>query len=224
MSKENLKTASCQTDVMRGASIDFQGLKDKAKELLEPFEQRYYATLSDVHWVRQNNRDIEGDYCKNCIEKAVKNARKFLKEERQKVLAKFKEIEETGKFNGEQIKGKYTDAEIKKAKRYELKELGVSKFSSTYNYGGGYEADDFLTCEICEKELNISILPREDNIQYIIDDMEDGKINDQIGYRAYCLLYNSWDEEDERHKKEFELSIKLAKRVIEILDVVTVDS
>jgi hypothetical protein len=204
--------------------MGFQELKDKAKELLEAFEQRYFATLSDVHWVRQDDHDIEGDYCENCIEKAVKNARKSLKEERQKVLAKFKEIEETGKFNGEEIKGKYTDAEIKKAKRYGLKELGVSKFSSTYNYGGGYESDNFLTCEICYKELNISILPSDQNIQYILEDMEDGKIDDQTGYRAYCLLYNSWDEEDEKYKEEVELSVKLAKRVIEILDVVAVGS
>lgn len=204
--------------------MEFQELKDKAIELLEPFEQRYYPTLSDVHWVRQDNHDVEGDYCENCIEKAVKNARKSLKEERQKVLDKFRDIEETGKFNGEQIKGKYTDAEIKKAKRYELKELGISKFDSTYNYGGGYEADNFLTCEICDKELNISILPSDQNIQYVLEDMEDGKIDDQIGYRAYCLLYNSWDEEDERYKEEFELSVKLAKRVIEILDVDAVGS
>ena len=202
--------------------MEFQELKDKAKELLEPFEQRYYATLSDVHWVTQDDHDIEGDFCEKCIDKAVKNARKSLKEERQKVLAKFKEIEETGKYNGKKIKGKYTDAEIKKAKRYELKELGISKFSSTYNYGGGYEAENFLTCEICNKELNISILPSAQNLQYILEDMEDGKIDDQTGYRAYCLLYNSWDEEDERHKDEFELSVKLAKRVIEILDVVAV--
>jgi hypothetical protein len=199
-------------------------LKDKAIELLEPFEQRYYSTLSDVHWVRQDNNDVEGDFCENCIGKAVKNARKSLKEDRLKVIAKFKEIEETGKFNGEKIKGKYTDAEIKKAKRFELKKLGVSKFDSTYNYGGGYESDNFLTCEICEKELNISILPSEQNIQYVLDDLEDGNINDQTGYRAYCLLYNSWDEKDERHKEEFELTVKLAKRVIEILDVVTVGS
>ena len=204
--------------------MEFQELKDKAKELLEPFEQRYYATLSDVHWVTQDDHDIEGDFCEKCIDKAVKNARKSLKEERQKVLAKFKEIEETGKYNGKKIKGKYTDVEIKKAKRYELKELGISKFSSTYNYGGGYEADDFRTCEICDKELNISILPNDQNIQYILEDMEDGKIDDQTGYRAYCLLYNSWDKEDERHKDEFELSVKLAKRVIEILDGVAVGS
>ena len=204
--------------------MEFQQLKDKAKELLEPFEQRYYSTLSNVHWVTQDDHDVEGDYCEKCIEKAVKNARKSLKEERKKVLSKFKEIKETGKFDGEQIKGKYTDAEIKKAKRYELDKLGVSKFSYTYNYGGGYESDSFLTCEICDKELNVSILPNTQNIEYVLEDMEDGKLDDQTGYRAYWLLYNSWDEDDERYEDEFELSVKLAKRVIEILDVVAVGS
>lgn len=188
--------------------MEFQELKDKAIELLEQFEQRYYPTISEVHWVTQDNHDIAGDYCENCIGKAVKKARKSLKDDRKKVLARSKEFEETGKYT------------LKKAKRYELKQLGISKFSSTYNYGGGYEKDYFLTCENCDKELNISILPSEQNIQYILEDLEGGKIDDQAGYRAHWLLYNSWNEDDERHVEEFELSIKLAQRVIEILNVV----
>lgn len=198
--------------------MDFKQLKNKAKELLEPFEQRHYSTLSDVHWVEKDRCSIEGDFCENCIGNAVKNASKFHKEQRQKILSKFKEIEETGKWNGKNIKRKYSDAEIKNAKRFELKQLGVSKFSSTYNYGGGYESDDFKTCELCDKELNISILPSSQNIQYVLDDLKDGKIDDTTGYRAYCLLYNSWNEEDEKHKTEFKLTIKLAKRVIKILN------
>lgn len=202
--------------------MEFQELKNKAKKLLEPFEERYYKTLSQVYWVRQDNHDVEGDYCEKCINKAVKMARKSLNEDRAKVLSKFKEIGETGKFNGVQIKGIYTDAEIKKAKKHELKELGVSKFSSTCNYGGGYESHDFRCCEICDKELNISILPNCQNIEYAIEDLEDGNINDQSGYRAYCLLYNSWNKEDEKYTEEFQLTVKLAKRVIEILDVIAV--
>jgi len=199
--------------------MEFQELIDKAKELLESFEQRHSETTSNVHWVTQDDRDIEGDYCENCIGQAVKNARKELKEEKQKVLAKFKEIENTGKFNGKKIKGKYTVADIKRAKKYELENLGPSKFDSTYNYGGGYESDSFLTCEICDKELDISILPNEQELEYSLEDLESGVIDDQTGYRAYSLLYNAWNEEDERHKEETVLTVKLATRVIEILDV-----
>ena len=203
--------------------MDFEKLKDKAKELLEPFEERHYNTLSDVYWVRQDNHDLESDFCKNCIDKAVKNARKEFNTNKQKVNSKFKEIEETGYYQGIQIKGKYTDEDIVKAKKYELKELGVSKFDSTYNYGGGYESESFLTCEMCGKELNISILPNEENIQDCIDDLADDKIDDQIGYRAYCLIYNCWGNEDEKRKEEFQLIIKLAERIIEILDSPCID-
>jgi len=194
---------------------NFEKLKEKALELLEPFERRYYPTLSDVHWVRQDDHDTDGDYCEKCIDKAVKNARKELREARKKVLDKFKEIEETGKFNGQIIKGKYTDAEIKKAKRYELEQLGISKFGSAYNHGGGYEHDSFLTCDICGQELNISILPNEDNIQYVIDDLDTG-IDNQTSYHAYCLIYNEWGD-SENYSAERNLTLELAKRVIELL-------
>ncbi len=204
--------------------MENQEIIDKAIELLGPFEGRYYATLSDVHWVEQDECSIDGDYCENCIEKAVKNARKSLKEEKQKVLAKFKEIEDTGKFNGQKIKGKHTDSEIKKAKSYELKKLGVSKFSYTYNYGGDYECDSFLYCDICGKELNISILPNEQEIVCVLEYFEHGVINDQNGYRAYWLLYNAGDEEDGRYKDEAKLTIQLAKRILEILNVVNATS
>ena len=57
------------------------------------------------------------------------------------------------------------------------------------------------------------------NIEYAIQDFESGVVNDQIGYEAYWLICNRRDEDDEDYKEEIELITKLAKRVIEILDV-----
>jgi hypothetical protein len=196
---------------------EMQELKEKALKLLEPFDQKYSATLSNVHWVEQDGHSIDGDFCEKCIGKAVKNARKLHKEERQKVLSKFNEIKETGKYNGKKV----TNSEVKKAKQYELKQLGLPKFRSTYNYGGGYENDCFLNCEICDKGLNISILINEQELSNVLEDLEDGKIDDQTGYRAYCLIYNSSDEEEENYYEIQELTIKLARIVIEILSVVS---
>lgn len=190
-------------------------LRRKALDLLEPFERRYYPTLSDVHWIEQDGCSTEGDFCEGCIKKALANARKRHKERRAEVKKKFKEIEETGAFQGQKIKGVYSANAIKKAKRYELKQIGVAKFSSTYNYGGGYEQDDFLLCELCGDELNVSILPNCQNIQDAIDDLKDGKITDQIGYHAHCLIYDEWN--DEKHKREIVLGKQLSRRVIEIL-------
>ncbi|MFA6570747.1 MAG: hypothetical protein WCT77_05860 [Bacteroidota bacterium] len=88
-------------------------------------------------------------------------------------------------------------------------------FSSTHNVCGGYESDNFLTCDICGKGLNIAILPSEQNIQYVLDDLDSGEINDQIGYEAYCLLDGCWEDND--HKEEILLTNKLAEKIIEIL-------
>lgn len=199
--------------------MNLQELKTKAQELLEPFERRYYATLSDVYWVRQDNHDIDGDFCDKYISKAVKAERKSLKDNRKLVLDKFRIIKETGKYNGKKIKVKYTEADLNKAKNYELKKLGKSKFDYTYNYGDGYESSSFNTCNICEKELNICILPDTENITDVLQDLKDGVINDQTGYRAYCLIYNTWNENDKKHEREVKLSIKLAQRIINILEV-----
>ena len=196
---------------------EYEKLKDQALGLLTPFENRFYPTLSDVHWVTNDGHDLEGDFCENCIDQAVKNAEIEYKESKQKIIDKFTEIETKGTFNGKIIEEKFTEKQLKKAKKHELKELGKNDFSSTFNYGGGYEAEQFLTCNICEKDLDISILPSKDEIEYLNESLQDGSIDDQTAYRAYCLIYNGWNENDEKHSETIEPIKNLCKRIIEIL-------
>lgn len=151
---------------------EYQELKQKAKRLLETRHDRYYQTLSEVHWILKGGNSIEGDYCEDCIDEAVG-------------------IAEKENSNG-------------------------GDFSRASAYGG-YESDSFDTCDNCGKELNIQILPNEQWLNYILEDLNDGQIDDQLGYRAYCLLYNSWDEHNGEYELETELAKKLANRVIEIL-------
>jgi len=125
-------------------------LKTKALELLEPFEGRHAETLSDVYWITQDESDIQGDYCESCIEKAVKVARKERREAKKKILEKYADPERIGQFGH---KG------CKQAQKRELEDLGGANFDYTYCYGGGYEDDSFGCCELCNRGLNVSILP-----------------------------------------------------------------
>lgn len=97
-----------------------------------------------------------------------------------------------------------------------LRDEEFSVFDYSCNYGGGYEDDSFATCEICGKSLMVSILPNEQVLEYVLEDLEDGKITDRIGWKAYSLLYNACGDESDISRCD-ELTLKLAKRVVEIL-------
>jgi hypothetical protein len=189
--------------------MDFKQQKEKAEELLNQFEERHAETLSDVYWITQDESDIQGDYCEDCIGKAVKSARKERKEAKKKILEKYAQPERIGQFGLE---------ECKKAQKRELQDLGSDNFDFTYCYGGGYEAEHFLDCEICHKPLLVSILPNEQLIEELLEYIERYGIDDQKGYEAYWIIYNCWEEVDERHKEVVELTKKLVQKVIEILE------
>ena len=184
--------------------MNFDQQKDIAMELLTPYEQRHSEKLSEIHWVTQDEHDVEGDFCEDCIEEAVKNAKKERKEQRKKIIEKYANPERIGQFGHEACE---------KAKKRDLKELGSPNFDYTYTCGG-YEAEHFISCDLCHRALDVSILPNEQNIQYSIEDFEDGRITDQTGYEAYWLIYSCWSEDDDRHKKEVELTKKLVEIVI----------
>lgn len=159
----------------------------KALDLTEGHEARYYGQLDDVNWVEKDGCSMDYDYCDDCIEKGVRNERReYLLEQR-------------------------------KLPFYERDKV-FSKFESTYNYGGRYEDDSFAICEICGKHLNISILPNRQELGMLIDDLEGVEIDDCLGWKINSILYNRWGKDDKRHEELYELSVKLAKRTIEILD------
>lgn len=130
------------------------------------------------------------------------------------------------------LDGSYCDDCIDKALYYERRDYLLeqrklpieqrdsifSEFTKTYNYGGGYESDWFNTCDICGRSLDISILPDEQELECLIDDLKGGEIDDYLGWMINNILYNAWDKDDKHHKVCYELSVKLAQRTIEILE------
>lgn len=145
---------------------------EKALQILKPIN---YKSFDTGYFVLLNGRDMgNSDYCENCIDEAVKEARKFHKEQRQKVLDKFKEISETGFFKvGRKkvnIKAKYTGKEIAKAKRYELKEF-PAKALFTYeghdpDFGGGLKEP--CGCENCGEYFICNFEPNKEEAEHLL--------------------------------------------------------
>lgn len=100
----------------------------------------------------------------------------------------------------------------------EQRDSTFPEFTKTYNYGGGYEMGWFCECDICGKNLDISILPDEEELECLIEDLEDGKIDDCLGWKINRILYNAWDKDDKLHEGCYELSVKLAQKTVEILE------
>ena len=158
-----------------------EDLIDKARDLLFAYYCNYESELDDVHWVEQDSCSIDGDYCRDCIKQAVRDARKrYLLEQRALPVG--------------------------------MRDEEFSDFDWTYNYGGGCESDSFRYCDTCCKSLDISILPNEQELEYAIEDVGYG-ITNHTGWQIYSLLYNFWGD-CPRYKREYELTIKLAKKVI----------
>ena len=174
--KQNNKTMNMKDEIIQ-----------RAIDLTEDYEARYYNEIDDVNWVEKDGESLDGSYCDDCIDKALyKERRDYLLEQRKLPI--------------------------------EQRDSPFSKFGKTYNYGGGYESDWFNTCDICGKNLDISILPDEQELEGLIDDLEYGELDDCLGWKINSILYNAWDKDDKDHKGCYELSVKLAQRTVEILE------
>ena len=171
---------------------------EKATEILHPIKYEPHHT---GYIVLMNGRDMGNeDYCEKCISDAVKTARKFHKEQRQKVLDKFKEITETGFYNGVNIKQKYSEKEISKAKRYELKEY-PAKASFTYeghdpDFGGGEKSAK--TCEGCGDYFHTNFEPDIKEANYLLEEFGDGSdLSETLKWKLDIAFYNyDYLEED----------------------------
>lgn len=171
---------------------------EKATEILQPIKYEPHHT---AYFVLMNDRDMGNeDYCENCIDDAVKSARKFHKEQRQSLLNKFKEIAETGFFNGVNIKEKYSEKEISKAKRYELKKY-PAKAIFTYeghdpDFGGG--ATSAKTCEGCGDYFHTNFEPDIEEANYLLEEFGDGSdLSENLKWKLDIAFYNyDYLEED----------------------------
>lgn len=184
---------------------------EKASELLAPiaFEPHHTA-----YFVTKNGDDMgNDDYCINCIGKAVKTARKYHKEDRQNILDKFKEIEETGFFKGQNIKKQYSDAEIKRAKRTELKDF-PSKAKFSYeghdpDFSGGEHEP--LTCSDCGEYFYTNFSPDLDEANYLSEEYGDGSaVAESTKWKLDIVFYN-FDYLDEKVQ---EILLSIAEKII----------
>ena len=184
---------------------------EKATELLQPitFEPHHTA-----YFVTQNESDMgNDDCCINCIDNTVKEARKYHKEKRQSILDKFKEIEETGFFNGQNIKEKYSDAEIKKAKKYELKDY-PAKVKFGYeghdpDFGGGEKSA--RTCSDCGEYFYTNFEPDLEECYYLLEEYGDGSdISDSLKWKLDIAFYN-WEYLDDDAKS---VLLSIAEKIV----------
>lgn len=184
---------------------------EKAKELIQPIKFEPHDT---AYFVTQNDRDMGNeDYCENCIDNAVKEARKYYKENRQSILSKFKEIEETGFFKGQNIKEKYSVAEIKKAKRYELKDYpSKSKFgyeNHDPDFSGGEKSA--RTCEGCGEYFYTDFEPDLEECNYLLEEYGDGSnVSESLKWKLEIAFYN-WEYLDDDAKS---VLLSIAEKIV----------
>jgi len=187
---------------------------ERALKFLKPIE---YKPFDIGYFVLKNGSDMGGaDYCEYCIDEAVKEARKFHKEQREKVLDKFRQIAETGYFKiGRkkiQVKNKYTKTEINKAKRYELKEY-PAKASFTYeghdpDFGGGLTEP--CVCAGCGEAFNCDFTPNEEYAKYLLEIVTEKDFDDRNKWEINIALSNY----DYTNNKVKSLLAKIADKLL----------
>lgn len=141
-------------------------------ELLQPIN---YDSFNIGYFVLKNGNDMGNpDYCENCIGSAVKEARKYHKEQREKIKAKFELIETKGYcfHNGKkvQVKGKYTNKQILHSKRAQLKNYS-SKAVFSYSghdpdFAGGLTQP--CSCENCGEYFTCNFVPDKYEAEYLL--------------------------------------------------------
>ena len=118
---------------------------EKAIELTDGHEARYYNELSDVNWVEKDGYSLDYDYCDDCIDKALHNEReeyllgqrKLPIDKRDKNLSQFTKTYnygggyESDYFNTCEMCGKHLDISIlpnKEELEYLIDELDRGEF------------------------------------------------------------------------------------------------
>ena len=183
----------------------------KAAKLLEPINFKPHDT---AYFVTKDFGDMGGeDYCIKCIDSAVSVARKYHEEKRQSILSKFKEIEETGFFNGKNIKEKYSDSEIKKTKKSELKDY-PSKVKFEYeghdpDFGGGLKSA--RSCEDCGEYFYTNFEPDLEECNCLLEDYGNGSdVSEILKWKLDIAFYNLEYLDDDAKN----VLLSIAKKII----------
>lgn len=191
--KEPINTTNLEADI-----YDPHEIVKKAAKLLQPIK---YEPNHIGYFVLLNGLDMGGvDFCENCIRDAVKDARRFHKEERQRIIDKFKEIDETGCHNGVNIKERYDGKQLKKQKRLELKKY-PSKVCFSYmghdpDFCGGETSPK--SCGYCGDYFYTDFEPDIEEANYLLEEFGDGSgLSETLKWRLDIAFYNyEYLEED----------------------------
>jgi hypothetical protein len=146
---------------------------EKAIKLLSPIN---YKTFDTAYYVTKDDTDMGySDYCEKCIDEAVKKAKEYHLERRNEIVAQYKQIEKYGFFRigrkKVQVKGKYSENQIKQSKRSKLKDFRLkSKFSHEGHdpdFGGGLSEP--CSCDNCGEYFTCVFVPNKDQANRMLD-------------------------------------------------------
>ena len=128
---------------------------EKARQLLQPIK---YKSFDIGFYVLKNGIDMGGeDFCENCIDAAVKEARNYHREQRKQIIEKYDKISEDGYYRHGKKKIAVTQKLVDRTKRYKLREY-PARASFTFeghdpDFGGGLEepcccgdCGEYFTC------------------------------------------------------------------------------
>jgi hypothetical protein len=183
----------------------------RAARLLKPIGFEPECT---GYYVTKDGEDLGGTFCKDCIDGQVEIAREQCMKERQKILDKYRKIEETGFYNGENIKERHSDIEIQSSKQWELEKYPegceFSFESCDPDFSGGHAEP--LHCDECGNYFYTDFEPDLEYANIMLEDFGDGKnLCPELKWQLDTAFYN-YDYLEEEVKK---ILMKIAKRIIE---------
>jgi hypothetical protein len=184
---------------------------EKAKASLQPIT--YKAEIWG-YFVKHDDVDMGNeDYCRKCIPNAVKEAKASYLKERQKIIDKYNEIEQTGMFKGNQIKGVYSDERINNSKNVELEDYPANaKFSFEAHdpdFGGGLTEP--LCCPSCGRYFETGFIPDLEESKQMLEDYDYSK---RLTPRLKYILDHVFFYYEHLGNDEKEIFLTIAKRVL----------
>ena len=190
--------------------MEDEAIIEKAQELLRPIE---FDPPCVGYYIRKNGDDMGETFCADCIKEQVKSARKHHKLERQRILIDFATLERTGKWRGKRLKKALSSDEIKKAKRFHLKEYPSKVVFEVEgcdpDFGGG--ETEPRCCDSCGDYFHTNFCPDLECATYLLEDFDAGKeLLPHLKWKLDIAFYNYCHTE----KEVQEILMQIAKRII----------
>lgn len=172
--------------------------KEKINKAIEALQPIVYEPHPYGYYVLKNKNDMGGsDYCKSCINAAVKSAREFHRTQRARIIKKYEDASKNNRFK---------QTELRKWKRMELKEYPF-KANFTYawhdpDFGGGlYEP---CTCDGCGEPFACQFTPNKDEAEHLSHIIKCAKLSDRDKWELEIALnHYQYSQPDVRIVLEF---------------------